>query len=58
MKSLKTIVGVIGIIVKYGAIVTAILKGIQVVSDELQKLNLDNEVSASVSVSDKIIEHE
>ncbi|MCV9934394.1 hypothetical protein OIU80_19110 [Flavobacterium sp. LS1R47] len=40
MKSLKTILSVIGIIVKYGAVVTAILKGIQVVSDELEKLDL------------------
>lgn len=43
MKSLKTILSVIGIIVKYGAVVTAILKGIQVVSDELEKLDLGKE---------------
>lgn len=43
MKSLKTILSVIGIIVKYGAVVTAILKGIQVVSDELSKLDLEKE---------------
>lgn len=43
MKSLKTILSVIGIVVKYGAVVTAILKGIQVVSDELQKLDFGNE---------------
>lgn len=40
MKSLKTVLSVIGIIVKYGAVVTAILKGVQVVSDELEKLDL------------------
>ncbi|URC11444.1 hypothetical protein [Flavobacterium sp. B183] len=45
MKSLKTILSVIGIVVKYGAVVTAILKGIQVVSDELQKLDFGNEES-------------
>jgi hypothetical protein len=39
MKNLKGIVSIIGIIVKYGAVVTAILKGIQVVSDELGKLD-------------------
>ncbi|WP_343591649.1 hypothetical protein [Flavobacterium sp.] len=39
MKNLKGIVSIIGIIVKYGAVVTAILKGIQVVSDELSKLD-------------------
>jgi|GEM_PF-2286057 len=39
MKNLKGIVSIIGIIVKYGAVVTAILKGIQVVSDELAKLD-------------------
>jgi hypothetical protein len=43
MKSVKSIVAIIGIIVKYGAIVTAILKGIQVVSDELSKLDLGKE---------------
>ncbi|WP_132036790.1 hypothetical protein [Flavobacterium circumlabens] len=40
---MKTILSVIGIIVKYGAVVTAILKGIQVVSDELEKLDLGKE---------------
>lgn len=39
MKNLKGIVSIIGIVVKYGAVVTAILKGIQVVSDELGKLD-------------------
>lgn len=39
MKNLKGIVSIIGIIIKYGAVVTAILKGIQVVSDELGKLD-------------------
>ncbi|WET02793.1 hypothetical protein NYQ10_16230 [Flavobacterium johnsoniae] len=39
MKNLKGIVSIIAIIVKYGAVVTAILKGIQVVSDELGKLD-------------------
>lgn len=39
MKNLKGIVSIIGIIVKYGAVVTAIFKGIQVVSDELSQLD-------------------
>lgn len=43
MKNLKGIVSIIGIIVKYGAVVTAILKGIQVVSDELGKLDFGND---------------
>lgn len=43
MKNLKGIVSIIGIIVKYGAVVTAILKGIQVVSDELGKLDFGKE---------------
>ncbi|WP_433763784.1 hypothetical protein [Flavobacterium ginsenosidimutans] len=43
MKNLKGIVSIIGIIVKYGAVVTAILKGIQVVSDELSKLDFGND---------------
>ena len=45
MKNLKTVFSVIGIIVKYGAVVTAILKGVQVVSDELSKLDFGKDES-------------
>jgi hypothetical protein len=40
MNKLKGIVSVIGIIVKYSAVVMAIIKGIQVVYSELEKLDL------------------
>lgn len=43
MKNLKGIISVIGIIVKYGAVVTAIIKGVQVVSDELSKIDFGND---------------
>ena len=41
MKSVKTIVNIIGIVVKYSAIVLAVVKGLQVMYDELQKINTD-----------------
>jgi hypothetical protein len=40
MNKLKGIISVIGIIVKYSAVVMAIIKGIQVVYSELEKLDL------------------
>jgi hypothetical protein len=44
MNKLKGIVSVIGIIVKYSAVVMAIIKGIQVVYSELEKLDLSEKV--------------
>lgn len=41
MKAIKSIVNVIGLIVKYSAIVMAIVKGLQVMYDELKDLKLD-----------------
>jgi hypothetical protein len=49
MKNLKGIVSIIGIIVKYGAVVTAILKGIQVVSEELGKLDFGKDEPEELS---------
>ena len=43
MKGLKSILSVIRIIVKYGAIVSALLKAINVFSEELEKIKLPNE---------------
>jgi hypothetical protein len=44
MNKLKGIISVIGIIVKYSAVVMAIIKGIQVVYSELEKLDLSEKV--------------
>lgn len=41
MNKLKGIVGIIGLIVKYSAVVMAIIKGIEVVSLELSKIDFD-----------------
>ncbi|WP_185963449.1 hypothetical protein [Flavobacterium gawalongense] len=43
MNKLKGIVGIIGIIVKYSAVVMAIIKGIEVVSKELEKIDFDGD---------------
>lgn len=43
MKSVKTIINVVGIIVKYSAIVIAIVKGLQVMYEELQKIGTDSD---------------
>jgi hypothetical protein len=39
MNKLKGMVSVIGLIVKYSAVVMAIIKGIEVVSQELEKID-------------------
>ncbi|MFV8389804.1 hypothetical protein [Flavobacterium sp. LB1P71] len=43
MNKLKGVVSVIGLIVKYSAVVMAIIKGIQVVSEELEKIDFDGD---------------
>jgi hypothetical protein len=40
MNKLKGIISIIGVIVKYSAVVMAIIKGIEVVFDELKKIDL------------------
>lgn len=40
MKSLKSVISVIGLIVKYSAVVMAIIKGVQVVYTELEKIDI------------------
>lgn len=42
MDKLKGVISIIGIIVKYSAVVMAIIKGVQVAYDELQKVDFDN----------------
>ena len=41
MKGIKSIVNIIGLIVKYSAIVMAVVKGLQVMYDELKDLKFD-----------------
>lgn len=40
MNKLKGIIQIIGVIVKYSAVVMAVIKGIEVVYDELEKIDL------------------
>lgn len=42
MNKLKGIISVIGLIVKYSAVVLAIIKGITVISEELEKIDFDS----------------
>lgn len=42
MNKLKGLISVIGLVVKYSAIVMAVIKGIQVVSEELEKIDFDD----------------
>lgn len=42
MSKLKGIISVIGLIVKYSAVVMAIIKGIEVVYNELEKIDLSD----------------
>lgn len=41
MNKVKGIISVIGVVVKYSAVVIAIVKGIQVAYEELQKIEFD-----------------
>lgn len=43
MNKLKGVIAVIGLIVKYSAIVMAVIKGIQVVHYELEKLDFSDD---------------
>lgn len=47
MKNISSIINVIKIIVKYSAIVTAIIKGITVVCEELEKIDLKENPKAN-----------
>lgn len=57
MNKLKGIVSVIGLIVKYSAVVMAVIKGIQVVSEELEKIDFDTKPVRLVG-EDKLQENE
>ena len=50
MGKLKGIISVIGIIVKYSAVVMAIIKGIQVVSEELEKIDFEEKKPSNTDV--------
>ncbi len=41
MKSVRSIINIVGIIVKYSAVIFAIFKGLQVMYEELQKININ-----------------
>lgn len=43
MNKLKSLISVISLVVKYSAVVMAIIKGIQVVSEELEKIDFDGD---------------
>jgi hypothetical protein len=43
MKQIKSIVAVIGIVVKYGAVVMAIVKGLSVMYEELQNIEISSD---------------
>lgn len=59
MNKLKNIIAIVGIIVKYGAVITAVIKGIQVVSEELEKIDFsDKEEVVKVSKESKLPENE
>ena len=56
MNKLKGIVSVIGLIVKYSAVVMAIIKGIEVVSVELSKIDFDGDKPKEILKTSKEIE--
>lgn len=41
MKGVKSIINVVGLVVKYGAIVMAVVKGLQVMYEELQNIKIE-----------------
>ncbi|WP_155960761.1 hypothetical protein [Flavobacterium daejeonense] len=56
MKNLKGIISIIGVIIKYAAVFTAVIKGLQLVADELDKIDLGNEetpVKKRIEVKDE-----
>lgn len=59
MNKLKNIISIVGIIVKYGAVITAVIKGIQVVSEELEKIDFsENKEVLKVSKDSKNLKNE
>ena len=53
MNKLKSLIAVIGIIVKYSAVVMAVIKGIQVVSEELEKIDFDGNQPKETLIKNK-----
>lgn len=59
MNKLKNIIAIVGIIVKYGAVITAVIKGIQVVSEELEKIDFsENKEDSKLSKDLKTLKNE
>jgi hypothetical protein len=44
MNKLKRIISIIGVIVKYSAVVMAVIKGIEVFFEELKKIDLTDKI--------------
>lgn len=42
MKKINGIISVVQMVAKYGAIIVAVVKGVEVVVEELKKINLDD----------------
>ena len=40
MNKLKGIISIVGLVVKYGAVIMAVIKGIEVIHSELEKIDL------------------
>lgn len=53
MKSIKGVIAVIGLIVKYSAIVMAVIKGIEVVHSELEKIDFGDDKKEVKSITAK-----
>ncbi len=49
MKSLSSVIKIVKIVLKYGVIVTAVIKGIEVVYNEIKDLDLDEKPQSNDS---------
>jgi hypothetical protein len=45
MKQLSTVIKIVKVVLKYGVIITAIIKGIEVVYNEIKDLDLDDKTT-------------
>lgn len=47
MNKLNSIIAIIKLVVKYSAVVVAVIKGIELISDELQKIDLTDKTKVN-----------
>ncbi len=47
MNKLNSIISIIKLVVKYSAVVVAVIKGIELISDELQKIDLSDKTKVN-----------